>query len=293
MNYRDFIHPEDSAALEKLKAVPGFDTATKWVMELGVEQFCKCMYMANHIRLSPKQMPKLYNLLPPICEQFGIDEPEFYLQMYPTPNAYTVGDKKTFVVVTSGLLDVLEDEKELQSALAHECGHILCRHVFYTTMVQMMLNLGGNVPFVNKLQVPLQIAYNYWCRQSELSADRASAAFMGGSEIPMRAILRLAGGPAKYTCGLNLSEYEKQMVECEEIQKDSKWQKILRSYAVMSEDHPFTVTRIRELKNWGDNKSFKKLSNAMRLGALGMACQKCGKAIEPNQKFCRYCGAKI
>jgi len=293
MNYRDLIHPSDAAALEKLKAVPGFDLATKWVMELGVEQYCKCMYMANHIRLSPSQLPKLYNLLPPICEKFGIDVPEFYLQMYPTPNAYTVGDKQVFIVITSGLLECLDGDAEVQSALAHECGHIACRHVFYSTMSQMILNFGGNVPVVNKLQIPLQLAYNYWCRQSELSADRASAAFVGSAKPVVTTLLRLAGGPPRYTAGMNVDEYERQIEESEQLQKDSKWQKFLRSYAVMNEDHPFTTTRIRELTNWCSSVQFSTLAKSLQLKGLGLACPRCGQEIESGQKFCRHCGAKI
>lgn len=62
MDYRLFVHPNDEAALSKLKAVPGFDMATRWIMKFGVEQYCRGLYMANHIRLSPRQLPKIYNL---------------------------------------------------------------------------------------------------------------------------------------------------------------------------------------------------------------------------------------
>lgn len=155
MDYRLFVHPNDEAALSKLKAVPGFDMATRWIMKFGVEQYCRGLYMANHIRLSPRQLPKIYNLLPSLCDQLGIEIPELYLQMYPTPNAYTVGDKRNYIVVTSGLLDCLGDGDELRAALAHECGHIACRHVFYTTMVQMMLNFGSRYEVIQSIQQPL------------------------------------------------------------------------------------------------------------------------------------------
>ncbi len=99
-------------------------------MALGFEQLQYGMNMATAIRLSPTQLPKLYNHLPPICEKLGIAEPEFYLQMDPVPNAWTFGDTKIFITITSGLVELLNDE-ELDAVIAHECGHILCHHVLY------------------------------------------------------------------------------------------------------------------------------------------------------------------
>ena len=259
MDYHHFVHPNDEAAISKLKAVPGFDIATRMFMKFGVEQYCRGLYMSNHIRLSAKQLPKIYNLLPPICDILGIEVPELYMQMYPTPNAYTVGDKHNYIVMTSGMLDCLGDDNELRAILAHECGHIACRHVFYTTMVQMMLNFGGRYEIVQNIQEPLMLAYNFWARQSELSADRAAAVCLGGVVTPINAILRLAGGPSRYTSELNLDEYAEQMMESEGLQKGGAWQKFLSDYVEMDEDHPFTVTRVKELLRWGNGTQFAKI----------------------------------
>ena len=131
VDYCDFIHPEDEIALNRLKAVPELQTVTKWMMSNLTETFFHGLYMATRIRLSPTQLPKIYNLLPPICRKFGIEEPEFYLEMNPAPNAYTFGDTRTFLTITSGLLSHVKNDEELIAVLAHECGHILCRHVLY------------------------------------------------------------------------------------------------------------------------------------------------------------------
>ena len=256
MDYKTFVHPSDEAALAKLKLVPGFNVATKWVMKFGVEQYCRGLYMANHIRLSPKQLPRIYNLLPPLCEILGIEVPELFLQMYPTPNAYTVGDQRSCIVITSGLLDCVGAGDELQAVLAHECGHIACRHVFYTTMVQMMLNFGGRYEILQAIQDPLLLAYSFWARQSELSADRAAAMCLGNIVTPIRMLLRMAGGPSRYTADLDLDEYAAQMIESEGLRKDARWQKMLRDFSEMDEDHPYTATRVKELLRWGREPQF-------------------------------------
>ena len=125
INPSDFIHPEDAAALRTLEGIPGFPALVKKFLQIGLEQMQYGVNMASAIRLSPTQLPHLYNHLPPICQRLGIAEPEFYLQMDPMPNAWTFGDTKIYITMTSGLVELLNDE-ELDAVLAHECGHILC-----------------------------------------------------------------------------------------------------------------------------------------------------------------------
>ena len=43
-------------------------------MAIGFEQLQYGINMATAIRLSPTQLPKLYNHLPPICKRLGIEE---------------------------------------------------------------------------------------------------------------------------------------------------------------------------------------------------------------------------
>ena len=116
----DYIHPEDEAARRNMEAIPGFAAAMKLFMRYYDEQIVHGMNMANKIRLSPTQLPEIYQKLPPICQRLSISEPEFYLEMDPYPNAYAMGDTRTMVTVTSGLLEYLTDE-EVSSVIAHEC----------------------------------------------------------------------------------------------------------------------------------------------------------------------------
>ena len=81
ITYRDFIHPEDEKAIQAIRAIPAYEAVSRWLMKVGVEPYYHSVFMADHVRLSPKQLPKIYGLLPPVCRKFGIDEPEFYLQM--------------------------------------------------------------------------------------------------------------------------------------------------------------------------------------------------------------------
>ncbi|MBN2878415.1 MAG: M48 family metallopeptidase [Clostridia bacterium] len=246
----DYIHPQDKAALDNFKSIPFFTTLLKSFMSFFSEQMLHGVSMAQKIRLSDKQLPEIYNLLPPIVSALNIKEPEFYLEMSPIPNAYTQGSTTTFLTVTSGLLEYL-DENELRTVLAHECGHIACNHVLYHTMAMYIFNYGVvNMGILSNAALPLQIALYAWMRKSELSADRAAAVAMGGPNQVVETMIKLAGGPESITKNINIEEYIKQADAYDKIKTGSSQDKFLQFLAKTSEDHPFYAERTREILEW-------------------------------------------
>ena len=133
LDERLFLHDSDRAALDALKAIPGFHQLMKAFMKVWSEQQFKLINMSTNLRLGEDQMPEIYHLLPPICEKLGIEEPELYVELDVRPNAYTYGDTKPFIVLTSGLFETIPAEL-IPTVIAHECGHIACHHTLYTTM---------------------------------------------------------------------------------------------------------------------------------------------------------------
>ena len=144
VNPKDYYHPQDRKALQELQQIPGFSAALKAFMKVFSENMIQGMNMSNKVRITDKQLPELYRLLPPLCETLGIAEPEFYLELNPVANAYTMGDSIISITVTSGLIERM-DEKQLTAVIAHECGHIACRHVLYHTMADMVLGAGSAI----------------------------------------------------------------------------------------------------------------------------------------------------
>ncbi|MCY3022717.1 MAG: M48 family metallopeptidase [Planctomycetota bacterium] len=288
----DFTHPLDRAALERLKSVPLFPSCVKAFMKLLPERALHGLNMANKVRLGPQQLPKIYRHLPPVCKAFGIPEPEFYLEMNPFPNAYTYGDKRVFITVTSGLVQHLEEE-ELRSVVAHECGHIVCQHVLYHTMAQMLVRLGAVVfgPLA-ALSMPVQLALLYWVRRSELSADRAAAVAMRGPLPVIQSIIRLAGGPKAITEDINLELYAKQTESYDKL-LESTWDQILQGMVIMAQSHPFMAVRAREITKWCRTPEFRKA--LLKVDGLKYAarCAKCGQTLAPRRKTCTFCGAKV
>lgn len=58
------------------------------------EKAAKINFLSTAIRLSDKQMPEIYNLLPPICEKLGIDVPELYYVKSKDMNAATIENQQ-------------------------------------------------------------------------------------------------------------------------------------------------------------------------------------------------------
>lgn len=261
-----FMHDSDRAALQALKAIPGFTPLLKAYMKVWSEQQFRIQNMATNLRISEKQMPKYYNMLLPICEKLGIEVPELYLELDVRPNAYTSGDTKPFIVMTSGLLETLP-ESLIPSVLAHECGHIACHHVLYHTMGRMILNeTTGLLGLSDLISFPIQVAFYYWMRCSELSADRAAAICDGNATKVVETCLRFAGYDKDIGIEANVDAFMEQAIEYKAMVEDSKWNKTLEFLMYNKEDHPLNAVRAYECNEWAKTQQFEQIRAYLEQG---------------------------
>lgn len=288
LNIDDFIHPEDKAALDEMRSLPGFDAAVQWVVKNYNEQMFHGMNMASKIRLGPDQFADLHGMLPPLCAKLGIAEPEFYLELDPAPNAYTYGDSRVFITVTSGLLQAFESP-EVVPVLAHECGHIVCRHVIYHTLGRWLFAAANKVlPLPGVAITAIASVYCRWMRMSEFSADRVAAVLAGNPESVAMTMLRLSGAPKDLAGGINMNAFLRQADAYDKFQKSDTWNNLLQTFARLDLDHPFPAVRAREIMKWGKTETFKRITK--ELGTYAPLCGRCGARLEPTQRICRKCG---
>ena len=254
-----FLHDTDKMALDALKAIPGFTTLLKEFMKVWNEKQFKILNLSTKMRLNENQLPKYYNMLKPICKKLGIDVPELYLELNVEPNAYTYGDTEPFIVITSGLLETIPEEL-IPTVLAHECGHIACHHTLYTTMANLILN--GMINALNiggLLTLPIQMAFSYWMRCSEFSADRAAIVCDGTGEKTVELCARLAGFDKDIVGNLNIEEFINQAKEYKEFIKDSKINQTLETFLLINVDHPLSAVRAYEAREWAKKEDFDKI----------------------------------
>jgi Zn-dependent protease with chaperone function len=250
---RDFQHPQDVTATEALKQVPGIDTVVAKFMEYGFERLFYLDNVAANVRVTRKQFGRIYRSLEWGCKILGVDEPELYIHMDPIPNAFTYGHTRPFIVLTSGLVDMLDDEERF-FVIAHELGHIKADHVLYTAMAK---NIAMLVAFVGQMTLGigallgqgLVLALNEWFRKSELTADRAGLLCVQDIDPCVRTFMKLAGGSSRLYAEMDQSEFMRQIREYEESDR-SNLNRLYKVLLTLYRTHPFPILRARELDAW-------------------------------------------
>lgn len=254
MNVVDIIHPEDAKALKALKAVPGMSLLMEKIFQYGFDELSWSENVTTNLRLSERQMPEIYNRLPPICKRLGIPVPELYVQMSPIVNAWTSGHNRPYIILTLGLIKRVKGE-ELDAVLAHECGHIICEHVVYQTFANAVFSFGesftGSVAgiFGNVAIKPIKQALISWCRASELSADRI-ACLIVSAETLGRVLARINLIPKYIIEEMDINEWAQQGKEFEALKDGSTWNKIVRWISNEDADHPYMPVRVYEALKW-------------------------------------------
>jgi len=258
-----YIHPLDRSALAALKAIPGFTPLLKAYMKALSEQQFRIENMATHLRVSEKQLPEYYHMLLPICAKLGIEVPELYLKLDGSPNAYTSGDTRPFIVLTSGLIEKFPAEL-IPAVLAHECGHIACHHVLYHTMGSILLSTAASALGLSDLfTFPLQSAFAHWMRCSELSADRAAAIALDARDV-VEYCIRFAGYPANAAHKPNQEAFMAQAQEYRAMMHESAWNKILELLMYSQADHPINAVRAYECYTWAQSEEYQNITRYYR-----------------------------
>jgi Zn-dependent protease with chaperone function len=249
----DFQHPDDVTATEALKSVPGLDTVVGKVMEYGFERLYYLDNVAGNVRVSARQLPRLHRSLQWGCKILDLDEPELYVTLDPIPNAFTYGHTRPFIVMTSGLIDMLDDEESF-FVIAHELGHIKASHVLYTVLAK---NIAAIMTLIGQatlgigalLGQGLVIALNDWFRKAELTADRAGLLCVQDLEVCMRAFMKMAGGARKLYEEMDLGEFIRQIRAYEDADR-SNLNKAYKVLLTLYRTHPFPILRAKELDAW-------------------------------------------
>lgn len=125
-----FQHPLDRQATESLKKIRGFDWLVGKFIEYGFERIDYISHVGGSIRVEPGQVSKHYAMLRECCDILDVPEPELYV-MQGDVNAFTSGHNHPFIILKTGLLELLDNDDEVMFVIAHELGHIKCGHVLY------------------------------------------------------------------------------------------------------------------------------------------------------------------
>lgn len=189
---RAWEHPSDRAALDALRAVPGFDRLVASTLGRVNEWTLGRRMLHDATEVTPASHPRLWEVYQEVL--WALDSPMSW-PLYAKPmgglNAAAVGMDSPFIVI-SAEAEARVARDDVTVVLAHEVAHVLSGHILYKTMLRAALAVGWAsvaVPASTAVAGGVALALLEWDRRSELSADRASALVMGDGG-PVIATLR-------------------------------------------------------------------------------------------------------
>jgi Zn-dependent protease with chaperone function/RNA polymerase subunit RPABC4/transcription elongation factor Spt4 len=328
-----FQHPMDLRALDAVKRAKGVDLLIRKVIEYGYERYLYINNIADTVRITPRQVPLLHDMLVEACEILDVSVPELYLDQDPVVNAYTFGCEKPFIVLQSGLVDLLTED-ELFSVIAHEVGHIKCGHVLYKMVAQFLKTAAEVIAdmtfgFGKLITGPLLVAFYEWDRKAELSSDRASLLATQDADVVINTLMKLAGGSSKIMPQLDRDEFLRQAENYRELDA-STLNQFYKLIQVIWRTHPFPALRAREIEEWSRSTEYQNILSGIYIredmmpyggnnygtGSTGYGgyspsgaptaptnpapsgptftnCGNCSTKVEVNATFCHVCGATI
>jgi Zn-dependent protease with chaperone function len=183
--------------------------------------------------------------------------PELFISQDPMPNAMTLGSDKPFIVITTGLVDLL-DAEEHRFVIGHELGHVLSGHAVYRTMLFHLINLAARIAWVPLGYIGLRgiiWALEEWYRKAELSCDRAGLLASQDPAAAKRVLMKLAGGSR--LSELNSDAFMEQAHDYDAVPdvRDG----LLKILQLQGNTHPFAVVRFAELTRWIDSGEYERI----------------------------------
>jgi Zn-dependent protease with chaperone function len=310
LHARNFQHPLDREATDSLGTFKGFRLLVAKFMEYGIESQMYVDCTGSNIRVTPRQYPKLCAMLRECCYLLDMPEPALYVKQTPDVNARTSGHNNPFIIVHTGLLDLMEDD-EVMAVLAHELGHIKCGHVLYMQMARyigpFLLLVGqGTMGLGRLLGMGIEGALLLWSRRAELSADRAALLAVQDVCPCLAVLMKLAGGSRRYADQLDPDQFLNQARAYREGMDQNSLHLLYRLMINMNIDHPVPVERARALDEYAASRDYQDILRGKFIRHKARPnrepleepksrphqqknCPSCGRRVGDKVKFCPQC----
>ncbi|MBN1955303.1 MAG: M48 family metallopeptidase [Anaerolineae bacterium] len=167
-------------------------------------------------------------------------------------NAYTFGLSSPKVVVLQFPILEAMDADEIRFILGHELGHVSLGHTWLNSLVGGMAGIPS--PFA--ASIVLNIAFLWWNRACEFSADRAGMLACGNPRKAISALVKLEAGAGAEVMSKKKLEQVVARIEAEDDHFLSGLGEVLGT-------HPMTVRRIEELRRYATTAEYRRLRTAM------------------------------
>ena len=221
----------------------------------------------------------------------GMASPVVFVRNSPLTTAYvgTAGDQ-TVLVVTSGLLDLFEKrEDELRFIVGRELGRVKCdqirlKRTAYGILAAIQLIDVAAIPDKFQRVLPTLAVGRFfeWCREAEISADRAGLLCCASPEVAYSALMRLLHGLKADSIWINPG---KDFDAAALVAQFERWEnkpfvKFLVHIKHCPQEAPFIPERIAALKYWAEKGPYRQI---LRAGARSKIARWWSSSRSPSQ----------
>jgi Zn-dependent protease with chaperone function len=203
--------------------------------------------------VTPQSMPDLAQVMQRGVARLQPGAVEAYVVSSAELNAYTFGLSTPKTVVLYSALFQVMDEDEILFILGHELGHVALGHTWLNSLVGGM----AGIPASFSAAVLLNIAFLWWNRACEYSADRAGLLACGKPEKAVSALVKLGVGtraPGRY----NLEEIYRRL--------DAEDDQFIGDLNETLATHPLLIHRIRELRKYTASEPYRRIKARLDSG---------------------------
>ena len=201
-------------------------------------------------KVTPQTAPEMVPLLETTSVRLQVEPVNVFIVPSNQLNAYTFGmDSPKAIVLYSSLFKIM-DFDELQFILGHEMGHVKLGHTWLNTLVGGM----AGIPSSLGAAAIMELAFRWWNRACEYSADRAGVLACGKPDKAISALIKLDAGSVT----LSQAGMHAAMQHIETDDDD-----IMHNLEELIASHPMVAKRIDEIRNYTKTQSYLHLRSLM------------------------------
>jgi len=255
---RAYEHPADRSALVALRKLTGFDVLLRRLAGLFSDRALRLAFLASGVKVSDRQFPHLNEMLRDGSYVLDLPTvPELFVIQNPLVNAMALGSDKPFIVVTTGMVNLMDPE-ETRWVVGHELAHVLSGHAVYRTMLFHLINLAQRIAWMPIGSLGLRAiiwGLEEWYRKSELSCDRGGLLAGQDVDAARRGLMKMAGGSR--LSEMNADAFHEQAHEYDAVPdvRDG----LLKLLQLQGNTHPFAVVRFAELDRWAASGDYARI----------------------------------
>ena len=300
---REYEHPLDREALDKLESIPGVKSLVRKVYKEFLEKSLFIDNFGSNVLITKDNCSRVNNLLIEASRVLDMQSvPQIFITRKYGLNGFTQGVEEPHIVLTKKACDELDDN-ELLTLIGQELGRIKSGHILYREIANLgsslldaisQVTLGlGSIP-----ASAINLALMHWYRMSDFTASRAGLLASQDLDACIRLELKLAGVPKNG----NLDEFKASFINQAESFKDydlKGFNKAIKIVKTLDQDRPYGVLRTSQIMEWSKSDEYKKILDREHLNIINEIssdktfCPNCGTKLITNNKFCGGCGAQI